>query len=560
MGKVVYFFSQITSSKKQYLLLTPIIIAAIIYFPCIKNGWWTVDDPLILNLTIQNGWYKFFYKKEVWHQISSTNLTPWINLSYAIDWFLFGFNPKGFFYHHYLSFLLAIFLCELVIYRTLGLTTALASSLLFIITLPTAMTASFLWLRHYIEGLALSALALLLFLKSYKNLSLYYSVFGAIFYFLACTAKEIYVPLIILIILYPNTFSRKHFRLKISYLFVLFVYILWRYHMLGHNFITGYPSQSFISWTSFFYLIFYNLYLHKVLTFIVIFLFLSLLLFYFSILSNFLKFYFSLIFFSIIFPIVKVSFFLLKIKNNFGYSRILLLFSLFLCLFFSFSLKSSQKRIFTALTFLLLFINAMAFYLNDPIDFANNLYNKYKQLGTFLLSKSDKDVLVYPYEDTYFLNHLLAIYKRILIDKTSFPIICADFCSCKQFFEENSNKEHVNFYLFNGNKIVKKDNFTCNVKNNFHPYAKIKCKNGKIFWEMGPFTKGKYCILMLEQGIPKSKFCLPRKGVMSILFPKEIFLRIVYISPDEWLSYSDIYQLIIKNECQVINLSINSRH
>ena len=546
--------SNISSRYKYYLLLLPVILAAIIYFPCLKNGWWTVDDTIILNLTIENGWHKFFYKKEVWHQISSTNLTPWINLSYAIDWFLFGFNPKGFFYHHYFSFLLAIFLCELVIYRTLGLATALASLLLFVITIPAAMVASFLWLRHYVEGLLFAALAFLFFLKSYKKKSWYYSLLGAFFYFLACAAKEIYVPLILLIVFHPNSLSRENFRFKSSYLFVALIYILWRYYMLNFNSLTIYsPNPSFVG-SRFFYLLFYGLYLHNILSYIVLFLFILLLIINFLKWSRFLKFYFLIVFIGVLFPITIASPFLLQIKNDLASSRILVLFSLFLSCFFSssFFFNKLPKFASSLLLSLLLFVNLYVFHSNNPLTFANCLYDKHKKLGTFLLSKTENDVLVAPDLSTYFLRHLLSLNKKTSLNKKHSPIICSDACLCERYLK-NSN---INFYFFDGDKIIKQKSFSCSIKNDLKPSLHIKYDKGRIFWEMGPLKRGKYCILVLEDALPKRRYCLPYKGSVPFAIYGDILLLVKYISPEGWSAYSDIYHFrFSKSECRLIHKS-----
>ena len=87
--------------------------------------------------------------------------------------------------------------------------------------------------RHYVEGLLFALVALYLFLISVREEKRYTLIFGAIFYFLAMASKEVFVPLAVLFIFWPEGSLKKRLFASIPYFSALFLYILWRDFMIG---------------------------------------------------------------------------------------------------------------------------------------------------------------------------------------------------------------------------------------------------------------------------------------------------------------------------------------
>jgi len=198
-----YFFRLFYLSyfKHFFNILICILILWSLYGFVIHHGWWTGDDTAILYSIVKNGIFKHFYCPQVWRSFASSNLTPWINLSFGMDWHLFGFHVKGFYIHQLISFSLVLIFCYLAIVEFLPPLVTLIILILFITSRPAACFAEFLWVRHYLEGLGLAAMAFWLFIKSTTTKSTWISVLGAILYGLAMSDKEIYTPLLRLLLL-----------------------------------------------------------------------------------------------------------------------------------------------------------------------------------------------------------------------------------------------------------------------------------------------------------------------------------------------------------------------
>jgi hypothetical protein len=106
-------------------------------------------------------------------------------------------------------------------------------ALLFVLSSPFAESSQFLMERHYIEGLIFALLSFHLFIKSTSGNKAGLLLLSALLYLLACSAKEIYVPLIFMLLLFQSGSVRKRLIQILPFLSVLLLYVLWRWYMLG---------------------------------------------------------------------------------------------------------------------------------------------------------------------------------------------------------------------------------------------------------------------------------------------------------------------------------------
>ena len=169
---------------------------------------------------------------------------PLQNFSLGIDYKLFGLNPTGFYWHHLLSLSVVIILAYLVL--SVFFPPFLASMIvsLFVVAIPTTHITHFLMVRHYVEGLLLSLLAILAYLQAIKTEKIKWALVGSILYLLATMAKELYVPLVIALIWLPiKTFKIRLHLLK-PYIVIAIFYVLLRIYMLGENILSGYAQQT----------------------------------------------------------------------------------------------------------------------------------------------------------------------------------------------------------------------------------------------------------------------------------------------------------------------------
>ena len=213
--------------------------------------WWSGDDPQLIKHAISHPYPAFFFSPDAWRELTASNLTPLVSLSYKLDWDLFGLSPHLFYLHQFISCFLVLLLFFVLCRQWLSPLGAFVSVCVFMLSRPMLEALDFLMLRHYVEGLALSLGAVLCYLKSLSQPGrpLFWSVTAGILYLFACTAKEIFVPLPLCLIALPV----KDWKLRLSRIYpvaaVLFLYIFWRWWMLGSPGGYGEPvkwSQAFL--------------------------------------------------------------------------------------------------------------------------------------------------------------------------------------------------------------------------------------------------------------------------------------------------------------------------
>ena len=228
-------------SQKYLLFLTLIFFG---FNQHLFNANWRWDDTQILLHAYNTSTLDNFINPEIWRKFSSNNLTPWLILSFKIDYMIFGLNPLGFYCHHLLSLAL---LSYLLIYLSNQLTNNNKSGflcfILFISGAPIYAVTEQLMTRHYIEGMIFCLLSIISSIRFIHTQEKKFIVYSLFFYVLAALCKEIYVPLIIILISIYLFNKILNYKIFLSHFIVGLTYTVWRLYMLPSA-IGGYSSGN----------------------------------------------------------------------------------------------------------------------------------------------------------------------------------------------------------------------------------------------------------------------------------------------------------------------------
>jgi len=232
-------------SLKYLLFLTLIFIG---FNQHLFNANWRWDDSQILLHAYNTSIFDNFTNPEIWRKFSSNNLTPWLILSFKIDYLIFGLNPLGFYCHHLLSL---VFLSYLMIHLSNELTNHFKSGflcfILFISGAPLYAVTEQLMTRHYIEGMIFCLLSIIFSIKFTNTKENKFIVYSLFFYVIATLCKEIYVPLIVILILIYWNNKTLNYKIFLSHFTVGLAYTAWRLYMLPSaigGYSTGNPSNG----------------------------------------------------------------------------------------------------------------------------------------------------------------------------------------------------------------------------------------------------------------------------------------------------------------------------
>ena len=223
--------------KKDRLFTNIIFVTSLafivgLYMWSLIGASWRWDDTQILLFLIQNTPFEYLSRPAVWQQFSSANLTPWLLLSFEIDFALFEFKPIYFYLHQILALLVAAILLYACLRLWVNRHSALYGLILFLAGAPSMSVTQQLMTRHYIEGAVFFLLSVFLFVKYLRLTKVWFLLGSSIAYVLAISAKEIYVPLVVLLLFVPDSNISNRIRALAPFIVISSLYILWRGYML----------------------------------------------------------------------------------------------------------------------------------------------------------------------------------------------------------------------------------------------------------------------------------------------------------------------------------------
>ncbi|MEK8015273.1 MAG: hypothetical protein VSS75_000290 [Candidatus Parabeggiatoa sp.] len=221
---------------KRFLHSWPLIVLGLLIIALYQNileRWWTWDDTFILKQAYNYSPWQYFWLPEIWREQSAGFLTPWFTLSFDFDLSLFGLNPSAFYTHQLLAFWFTTIATYFLLRLWLNKGWSFVGATLFILSAPTTGVVYHLWTRHYLEGLLFAILALYFYIRALREERLAWTSLGSLFYFLAMSAKELYVPLIGLLLFLPERDIQRRMVHALPFVMMLMIYALWRAYMLG---------------------------------------------------------------------------------------------------------------------------------------------------------------------------------------------------------------------------------------------------------------------------------------------------------------------------------------
>jgi hypothetical protein len=513
----------------------PVILLWTLYHHVLGN-WWLIDDPCHLFYISQNGIYPAFFDPA--RGFSPINFTPWEPLSLGIDYLVFGFNPLPFYWHHLLSLSILLLCANVILLRFLSPFVAALSLSLFVASVPLCDAANNLMTRHYIEGLIFALVSIYLFMKAQEKGDANFFYGSAFFYFLACLAKEIYVPLIVIMMAFPP--PRVKSRLKSLYPFVVVAvgYTLWRFYMLNSSgMLSAYPHIPVkgkdllylplsiiktMGWDNILQLMMAGL--------------LSMAFVFYILKNNWRSNAFIfLIAVCVILPIMPVASTL--------YSRYLFLFS-----FVHFIGMGAGLQYLCEAPFLRTFKTGAVVIL-AVVSLMVNLFHIQKNIkgwqaygkeisveGKFLLYNNDpNNLLVTAHGHCYWAFSAL---RKTVLGLPQGASYCIRDCICSYLYPDKQVWVNINGQLvkYTG-KMEKVTPENCGDKRELK--IDFSYANGKLKWQFGPYKEGKYSLFL--NGWDSGLIQVKREGEMDLEFDLENgYIIVKYESYEGWKTYSPV--------------------
>ncbi len=202
--------------------------------------WWADDDLEILRYLREHGHLQYLFSPSAWRVLPGSVLTPLQFLSLHADLALAGMSP-GLFRVHQLT---TVSLAALALYWALrqwwrpGLAGSVAT--LFLLGRPVASLAAMVSARHYLEAIAFGAAALVCFRRAVLRDSVPAAWLAAGLSLTAMLFKETAVPLPFALAVLPIASWAARRRALLPQALALALYTVYRFVILGPELLRGY--------------------------------------------------------------------------------------------------------------------------------------------------------------------------------------------------------------------------------------------------------------------------------------------------------------------------------
>lgn len=202
------------------LLVVPALVAVL--FRKVLRLWWMYDDPFQLRMLRDTPLWTLLTTKEFYG--GSSVFTPLLILSLKLDYALFGTNAPGFYAHQLVSLALMLVAEYCLLRLWCAPLPSLAAVVATMTGAPLLQIVPLLMCRHYIEGALFAILATIAYRKGWPWLS-------AVFYFVAACAKEVFLPLPLLLAVLPD----RRLRALRGHVIAALAYASWRVYAVGFD-------------------------------------------------------------------------------------------------------------------------------------------------------------------------------------------------------------------------------------------------------------------------------------------------------------------------------------
>jgi hypothetical protein len=215
------------------LLVAAILLTVALLYRKVTRLWWIWDDTYLLHIVSEHRIVDYFVDGSVWRSMPQQLFTPLLTTSYDAELALFGLNPVPFYVVHVIEVAALAVALAFALRLWMSRAAAASASFLFLVGTPVVVMAARLMLMHYIESVILSIAAAALFARAMRSGRKLPAVASALLYLLAMLAKEIAVPLLLVLLILPERDLRARLRAIWPHGLALIIYCAWRYAMLG---------------------------------------------------------------------------------------------------------------------------------------------------------------------------------------------------------------------------------------------------------------------------------------------------------------------------------------
>ncbi|HXA19845.1 MAG TPA: hypothetical protein VN380_22870 [Thermoanaerobaculia bacterium] len=191
--------------------------------------WWTYDDANILRSIFEHPFIAPFVDSHVWPQ---QLFTPLLIMAFDAQWKLFAFNATQWYAVQLAVACVTTILVYAAVRQFLDHWRSVAAAAIFAAGPPLCSVITQISTVHYYLAISFSALAVMAYVIALRRVSWLVTALSAVCYLLAMLAKEVSIPLPLLLIALPLRDLRTRLRFVVAHGVATVVYFVWRYAVI----------------------------------------------------------------------------------------------------------------------------------------------------------------------------------------------------------------------------------------------------------------------------------------------------------------------------------------
>ena len=224
------------------------IVAVVIarFFGVVAHGYFITDAAFLIESAVANEWLDLFIDPSTWQRVSTAFQMPLQIVSLGLDHWLFGLEPRGYFFHQLVSLTVAAILAWSFLRRLMSAPVALGVVAAWLCSPVAESLALHLMNRHYVEGLILALLSATAFDNHIRDKGRTWFGLAWFVWIASMTAKEIFVPLPLLLLVVAR-YRLGKWPLHVLPAFVIgwAGFVAWRFFILDPaNFLVAYGGME----------------------------------------------------------------------------------------------------------------------------------------------------------------------------------------------------------------------------------------------------------------------------------------------------------------------------
>jgi len=234
--------------SRDLLIAIGLVLLIFVLYRKVVRLWWTYDDAYLVHLAVDHTVADEFFNATVWPQ---KLFTPLMMVAFEWDMALFGLEPARWYVVH----LAALALSTLAFFAALRLWfspgRAGVGALLYLASVPLCSLITEISGIHYFLGILFGALATVVYVVALRRrdaagpaagdggvperrrLAGWTSAVSALLYLVAMLAKETIIPLPVLFLALPERDLRTRARYAAPHVIALAIYLFWRRAVIG---------------------------------------------------------------------------------------------------------------------------------------------------------------------------------------------------------------------------------------------------------------------------------------------------------------------------------------